>query len=366
VFLCILASLLISTAATLLTLPYHSLPHPHPICSPLVIASSRPYPEFRDLEDPELRHLRDLLPSVVISDRAPNTVEKYVRAFLQWKSFAISKHLPFLPATGPHVALYLLKLLQSARSPAPLSTATFAIAWAHRKAGYRSPHLHHLPAQVLQAAKRILAAPTAKKLPLTTRDVHKLCTKYLSSSTDLDTLQTLCLIVLGFSGFLRWDDLSQLHADDITFCNSYVALFLEKRKNDQFREGHWSCIAATDNPSCPVSLLRRFLRSSGATGHIKLFRRVANIRGTLSLRQEPMSYTRAREKVLHMLSEIGLDAKKYGLHSLRSGGASTAAAMGVPDRLIAHHGGWRSTEAREGYILESKASILNVSRSLGL
>ncbi|KAI8490503.1 hypothetical protein Bbelb_317710 [Branchiostoma belcheri] len=105
-----------------------------------------------------------------------------------------------------------------------------------------------------------------------------------------------------------------------------------RRKIDQFREGQWSCIVQTDNTSCPVAILRHFLRASQSTGHVKLFRRVANIRG--------------------------LDARKYGLHSLRSGGASTAAAMGVPDRLIAHHGGWRSTEAREGYILESKSSVL--------
>ncbi|XP_019621166.1 PREDICTED: uncharacterized protein LOC109467590 [Branchiostoma belcheri] len=183
---------------------------------------------------------------------------------------------------------------------------------------------------------------------------------------NIDTLQTLCLIVIGFAGFLRWDDLSQLHADDVNFCDGYAALFIEKRKNDQFREGHWACIATTGSTSCPVTLLKRFLKSSNSSGHIKLFRRVSNHRGNISLRQEPMSYTRAREKVLSMLSTIGLDPTRYGLHSLRSGGASTAAAMGVPDRLIAHHGGWRSTEAREGYILESKSAILGVSRSLGL
>ncbi|XP_066265891.1 uncharacterized protein [Branchiostoma lanceolatum] len=268
--------------------------------------------------------LSDLLSSIIVADRAPNTIKKYVGAFKKWKSFATAKGLPYLPATGPHLALYLLKLLQSSRSPAPLDSAAFAVAWAHRKACYSSPHLHPLPAQILQAAKRLLAAPVSKKLPLTSRDIHNLCSTFLSTSTDLDNLQTLCLIVLGFSGFLRWDDHSQLNVDDVNFCNGYVALFLKKRKSDQFREGHWSCIARTDKPSCPASILQRFLKASGSTGHIKLFRRIANIRGSLSLRQEPMSYTRAREKVLTMLSAIGLDARKFGLHSLRPGGASTA------------------------------------------
>ncbi|XP_035688735.1 uncharacterized protein LOC118424294 [Branchiostoma floridae] len=330
------------------------------------IASSRSYPELQGLEDPELRTLASWLPSVIIADRAPNTIKKYVRSFRNWEGFASSKGLPSLPASGPHLALYLLKLLQTSRSAFPLEAALFAVAWAHRISGHPSPHTHHLPSQVLQAAKRILATPVSKKLPLTPCNIRQLCTTYVSPTMSIDTLQTLCLIVIGFAGFLRWDDLSQLRADDVSFCDGYAALFVEKRKNDQFREGHWICIAASYTTSCPVTLLKRFIQSSTSTGHARLFRRVATHNGVTFLRPEPMSYTRAREKVLNLLSTIGLDSTKYGLHSLRSGGASTAAAMGVPDRLIAHHGGWRRIEAREGYILESKSAVLGVSRSLGL
>ena len=42
------------------------------------------------------------------------------------------------------------------------------------------------------------------------------------------------------------------------------------------------------------------------------------------------------------LKAIGLDPKKYGLHSMHSGGASLATTFGVPDHLIMQHGGWRS------------------------
>ncbi|KAI8517487.1 hypothetical protein Bbelb_035040, partial [Branchiostoma belcheri] len=60
-----------------------------------------------------------------------------------------------------------------------------------------------------------------------TKDIE---VKDLFEDKNLDSLQTLCLIVLGFSGFLRWDDLRQLHVDDIAFCNGYVTLFLPKKK----------------------------------------------------------------------------------------------------------------------------------------
>jgi len=47
-----------------------------------------------------------------------------------------------------------------------------------------------------------------------------------------------------------------------------------------------------------------------------------------------MSYNRAKELVKKELCKEGLDPPKFGLHSLRSGGASATAALGVLDRLF--------------------------------
>ena len=49
-----------------------------------------------------------------------------------------------------------------------------------------------------------------------------------------------------------------------------------------------------------------------------------------------LGYTGARELVLDKLTEIGLDRRQFGLHSLRSGGASAANA-GVPYRCFKRH-----------------------------
>ena len=45
-----------------------------------------------------------------------------------------------------------------------------------------------------------------------------------------------------------------------------------------------------------------------------------------------------REAVLDMLSAVGLDKRKFGLHSLHSGGALAATNAGVPDRMFQRHG----------------------------
>ena len=51
---------------------------------------------------------------------------------------------------------------------------------------------------------------------------------------------------------------------------------------------------------------------------------------------------------------------------MRSGGASLAAGLGVPDRPIMQQGGWRSVSSKNRYIEESKASLLEVSRVFNL
>ena len=54
-----------------------------------------------------------------------------------------------------------------------------------------------------------------------------------------------------------------------------------------------------------------------------------------------------------MTSELGLDSDEFGLHSLRSGGASQATRSGVSGGVWCRHGGWRCIQAGDGYVDES-------------
>ena len=60
----------------------------------------------------------------------------------------------------------------------------------------------------------------------------------------------------------------------------------------------------------------------------------------------------------------GLDSSLFGIHSLCSGSASAAAALGVSDWLFQRHRGWRSVKARNNYVKESLDSLLLVSQSI--
>ena len=96
-------------------------------------------------------------------------------------------------------------------------------------------------------------------------------------------------------------------------------MFLEKRKNDQYREGSW-VLVAWSRPFCPVSLIEKFLHMGGHKADSPLFRKICHAKGGFSLDSQKLSYTRTLEEVRAMLKSTDLDPLKYGLHSMRSGG----------------------------------------------
>ena len=123
-------------------------------------------------------------------------------------------------------------------------------------------------------------------------------------------------------------------------------------------------IARSDTPPCPVAMVEKFLSVDGHTAGLKLFWRVQSTKQGVRLRDQPMSYTCAKELLKRELQREGLDASQFGIHSLRSGGASAAAALGIPDRLFQRHGGWQIVKARNNYVEESLDSLLLVSKSM--
>lgn len=312
--------------------------------------------------DPELAELARILPGILVQDRAEKTVSTYVNAFGRWKEWAIRHGVVALPADPVSFSLYLVYLIQQVRSVAAINSIVYGVGWVHKKGGFVELAQHPLVKQVVEAARRILARPAKRKAPLEIDMVRKLVNRLQQG--NLAELQLATLIALGFFGFLRWDDLNNLTFDSIHFERSHIALFLEKRKNDQFREGSWVFISSSDVQPCPVAVVKKFVKQGRHKAGSKLFRRVQHTKNGWKLREQQMSYSRANQLLKAELKKEGLCSKQYSIHSLRSGGASAAAAMGVPDRLFQRHGGWRSETAKNNYLKETLDSLLLVTKSI--
>ena len=79
-----------------------------------------------------------------------------------------------------------------------------------------------------------------------------------------------------------------------------------------------------------------------------------------------LAYSNLRQLFLDAFKPLVKDINQYCLHSLRAGGATAAANMGIPDRMFKRHGRWVSESAKDGYIKDSIEQRLKVSKSLGL
>ena len=314
---------------------------------------------------PEVRSLAQAVPNIMVQDRAPSTIKKYKSSFSAWQTWAEARDINALPTSGPELSVYLVYLLQTTTSLASIQSAAFGVAWAHQKACLPSPLQHPMVKQLLEACKRILGtSPRNRKTPLTAAQVREVVLQFGRGNPS--ELQVACLIALGFTAFLRWDDLKNLKRQHLQFTRDHLSITLTKRKNDQFREGSVILVARTGSRACPVSLTESFLLVGRHKESDYLFRKVCHTKYGFSFRPQRLTYSRVTELFKKQLKAIGLDPKQYGLHSLRSGGASSAAAAAIPDRLLMCHGGWRSQMAKNMYIKETEQALLQVSRALHL
>ena len=106
---------------------------------------------------------------------------------------------------------------------------------------------------------------------LNSGDVMRGKVKVSLSTGKLQDLQTLTLVTLGFAGFLRWDNLAHVRIDALSIHRDYMAVFLECRKNDQFRKGNWVFISRWEQDLCPVQLVEQFLASGDHSPNSALF-----------------------------------------------------------------------------------------------
>ena len=322
--------------------------------------------DLSTLKDPSLVALSTRLRQVIILDKAPSTVRAYLAAFTRWHRWATSANLPSFPARAPHVALYLLQLAQSSASCSSATQASAALHWIHVKADVDDPTSHPVVKQLGNALRRLYSRPRVRRSPLSPTEFRRIVAYLACSETNLADLQTAVIFVLGFCGFLRWDDMAGLRRESVSFSPTHATIHFEKRKNYQLRDCEDLVIARCPSALhlCPVAILERFFTLGNHLAKDPLLRKVTVCRKKGSYLRGVMSYTRALELVREALERTGINSAGYGTHSLRAGGATAAARAHVAERLIQRHGGWKTATAKDGYISDSLSDALSVSQAV--
>ena len=121
---------------------------------------------------------------------------------------------------------------------------------------------------------------------------------------------------------------------------------------------------------CPIKMLKKYIEAAKIKESEEkfIFIRICHSKQGFKLKDldKPISYTTVRDILLTNLKNIGLDKTQFGLHSLRSGGATAAANFGINDRLFQKHGRWRSEKVKDGYVHEKVRALLRVSKKFSL
>jgi len=236
--------------------------------------------------------------------------------------------------------------------------------------GFESPTDNPFCQLAFEGCQRLIVTETKKKEPMTTEILKELFSVYGNPSSSLIDKRFLITCLLGFAGFFRISELLEVKMKHIRIMDSHMEITVSKSKTDQHREGHIVFISRINSITCPVAFLEIYLNEAKIDivkdAECYLICRMFKVKkGHKVSKTLGISYTTTSEIFRENISKLKISTN-LSLHSLRSGGASAAAANGVSDRLISKQGRWSSEKGRNGYIKDTVKTRLGVSSSLGL
>ena len=305
----------------------------------------------------------------LIQSKADNTIKKNGSVFSQFQTFCDSNGFTSKPARSIHVAMYLTDLIDQGKSNHVISSAVYGIKWVHNINDLPDPTESNIVKSLMEAAKRLNSKPVQKKDNVTSEMLQALCATYEHTTYIID-LKDVCMIMLAFAGFFRFNEISNLHCNDLTFNSDHIIVRVRSSKTDVYRHGNEVFIAKGRSCACPYALLQRYILAAEISMKSDefLFKPAFRSKSKASLikKNKSLSYTRANECIVKKLKLVAPDMK-LGTHTLRASGATAAAnTPGVSDRCLKRHGRWKSDLAKDGYIDDSKDKKLFITKVLNL
>ena len=118
---------------------------------------------------------------------------------------------------------------------------------------------------VIESTKRAKGNPIVKKTRISTNLIKKIIDKFATEEASLKYLRIAGLRPLGFAGFFRLRELSNMLCKHMAFLGDHIKIFVPLSKTDIYREGSFVYIGKTLTKYCPVSILLRYMREAKLT-----------------------------------------------------------------------------------------------------
>ena len=285
------------------------------------------------------------------SSKATNTVRAYKSDFKDFSLFCAQNGFKALPSEPKIVSLYLTYLSTKDIKMSTLKRRLVSIGVIHKLKGHYLDTKHPSIIENVMGIKRRKGSFQKGKKPLLINDL-KLIIDVIDQqqNEDIKKLRDRSIILIGFSGGFRRNEIVALDYEDLDFVSEGLKIDIKRSKTDQFGEGSKKALPYFDNSQyCPVVSLQKWIKISKINSG-SLFRRFS--------KGSKLSENRLTDQTVALLIKAylqlaGIDSKNYSGHSLRSGFATSAAESGAEERSIMTMTGHKSTEMVRRYIKEA-------------
>jgi len=285
------------------------------------------------------------------SSKAPNTVRAYKADFRDFDLFCVKNGFRSIPSEAKIVSLYLTHLSKKEIKISTIKRRLVSIGVIHKLKGQYLDTKHPSIIENLMGIKRRKGTKQKSKKPILIKDL-KLIIKAINEQNkqEIKKLRDKSIIIIGFSGGFRRNEIVSLDYDDLEFVSEGLKITIKKSKTDQFGEGTIKALPYFNNSEyCPVITLKKWIEIAKInTG--PLFRRFS--KGS-KLSNKRLTDQTVALLIKEYLNLAGIDSKNYSGHSLRSGFATSAAESGAEERSIMAMTGHKTTEMVRRYIKEA-------------
>ena len=285
------------------------------------------------------------------SSKANNTVRAYKSDFKDFGLFCAQNGFKSLPSEPKIVSLYLTYLSTKDSKMSTLKRRLVSIGVIHRLKGHYLDTKHPSIIENIMGIKRRKGSIQKGKKPILISHLKQLIDVIdKQDNEDIKKLRDRSIILIGFSGGFRRNEIVSLDYDDLDFVEEGVKIQIRRSKTDQFGEGSVKGLPYFNNSQyCPVISLKNWIKISKIDSG-PLFRRF--VKGS-KLSEKRLTDQTVALLIKEYLRIAGIDNKNYSGHSLRSGFATSAAESGAEERSIMAMTGHKSTEMVRRYIKEA-------------
>ena len=186
--------------------------------------------DIKTLQEETLKNLKN--------SKAINTVRAYKSDFRDFGLFCVKNGFSSLPSEPKIVSLYLTQLASKQAKISTIKRRLVSIGVIHKIKGHYLDTKHPIIIENLMGIKRRKGTIQTGKKPLLINNLKQIInTINKASEPDIKKLRNKAILLVGFSGGFRRNEIVSLDFEDIEFVFEGMKITLKKSKTDQYGQG---------------------------------------------------------------------------------------------------------------------------------